>query len=420
VIGWIYCRETLSYVQETNVEIYATPSPLPNPFDASLIEPESQHTFYLGGATLALDILNNVLIKSTVLETHGAGECLVGDPLGRVPGSGLLHHAVDLLEGETLCLGDEEVGVDEGAGAKTTPDEEDGRPQVALILVDHVRCDGSNDAVPEPVGGGRESDTTGADGEREDLTNENPCARTPSGSKEEDEDGNEGDLGVDSGDVVGDWVTSSVEVGVVESNSHTNDGDEELADQHAEGTPEEKRTTADLLHGVEGDGCRADVNESEDERDDEGVADSTGRLEERCGEIENEVDSSPLLHHLERGSENGLAEVGVGLEDGTGEAVSPRADPVGVGDNLTFVLGVGDNLGKLGLDVLGVSGLSSKAGESTTGSLNTTLLDEVARGLGEEEDTGGEDDGPSKLNGNGNAVGTSVGAVLGSICNNGS
>lgn len=112
-------------------------------------------------------------------------------------------------------------------------------------------------------------------------------------------------------------------MGLVETNSDTDDGDEELADQHTKGTPEEKRTTTNLLHCVERDGGRADVDESEDEGDDEGVADSTSRLEEDGGVVEDEVDTGPLLHHLQRGTEDGLAEVGVGLEDGAREAVGP-------------------------------------------------------------------------------------------------
>lgn len=47
------------------------------------------------------------------------------NPLGGVSWSGLLHHAVNLLKGKTLGLWNQEVSVDEGDGAKTSPDEED-------------------------------------------------------------------------------------------------------------------------------------------------------------------------------------------------------------------------------------------------------------------------------------------------------
>jgi hypothetical protein len=39
-------------------------------------------------------------------------------PLGRGTGGGLLHYFVNLLQSETLGLGDQEVGVDKRTGAK--------------------------------------------------------------------------------------------------------------------------------------------------------------------------------------------------------------------------------------------------------------------------------------------------------------
>jgi hypothetical protein len=97
-----------------------------------------------------------------------------------------------------------------------------------------------------------------------------------------------------------------------------------LADQHTEGADDEERATAELLNGVEGYWSRADVDKSEDQGDQEGVADGIGRLEERCGVVEDEVDTSPinqlakakrvdkalnspLLHHLKRGTQDGAA-----------------------------------------------------------------------------------------------------------------
>ena len=78
--------------------------------------------------------------------------------------------------------------------------------------------------VPEPVGGGGKGNTTGADREREDLANDDPGTRAPGAGKEEDEDGDEGNLGVDSRDVYSAGLTSGVLEGLVESNSDTNDG----------------------------------------------------------------------------------------------------------------------------------------------------------------------------------------------------
>merc|ERR1712137_443333 len=160
----------------------------------------------LEGGAPALDILD-LGVQLAIL--HGSGGEGGGRlPLGGSAGSGLLHHLVDLLEGQTLGLRNEEVGVDERTSAEASPHEEDAGLEVALIDADHVRGDDSDDSVPEPVGGGGKGNTTGADREREDLANDDPGTRTPGAGKEEDEDGDEGDLGVDGRDVDGTSLTS--------------------------------------------------------------------------------------------------------------------------------------------------------------------------------------------------------------------
>lgn len=148
--------------------------------------------------------------------------------------------------------------------------------------------------VPQPVGSSGESNTTGADRQREDLANDNPSTRAPGGGEEEDEDGNEGDLGIDSRDVVGNGVSDGIGVGLVEADGDTDDGNEELADEHTKGTPHEERATADLLNSVEGDGGGADVDEGEDEGDQEDVGDGTGGLQEDGRVVEDEVNTSPV------------------------------------------------------------------------------------------------------------------------------
>lgn len=345
------------------------------------------------------------------------GKGLGGDPASRGARSRLGHHLVDLLERETLGLGHEEVRVDEGAGAETTPDEEDGRLHVALVGTSHVRGDDGNDGVPEPVGGGGQANTTRADGQREDLADDDPGAGAPGRGEEEDEDGNEGDLGVDGRDVVGEGLGRIGGIGVrlVEANRDTNDGDEELADQHAEGTIEEDGPATPLLNRVERDGGRADVDDGEDHGDEEGVADGTRGLEEGSRVVEDEVDTGPLLHHLERGTEDGLAQVGIAVPERTLEAVGPAAEPRGGGDELALELLVGDNLGELILDVLGLLGLATQTRQSIGSGLDISALNKVAGGVGQEEETGGEDDGPEELDRNGDAIGAGILATLAGV-----
>jgi len=282
-----------------------TPSRIPKSYLDFLLSAmgpmRTMNMLYLG------DVL---LIETTPFgHTHFLAESGMWLPCGRGTSSRLSKHVIDLLEGQSLSLGDEEVGVDESACAQTTPNPEDVGTEITLVRSDHIRGDDSDDGVPEPVGGGRDGDTTGSDGEREDFTDEHPSTWTPSRGKEEDEDGDEGDLGVDGGDVVCDGATVD-DVGVIETLGDTDNGNEELANEHAKSTPYEKWPSSEPLNGPEGDGSRADVDEGEDERDQEGVLDGTSRLEERSRIVEDEVDTSPLLHHLERGSQDRATDVG--------------------------------------------------------------------------------------------------------------
>jgi hypothetical protein len=371
--------------------------------------------------TVPLDHGGAALLEAALDESVGRA------PLGRGPGGGLGHHLVDLLEGETLCLGDEEVGVDEGDGAEAAPDEEDGRLEVTLVGADHVGGDDGDDGVPEPVGGGGEGDTARADGKGEDLADEDPGTGTPGGGEEEDEDGDEGDLGVDGGDVVGARGAVGEGGGVVETLSHTDDSDQELADEHTERTDEEECAATELLHSVEGERGGADVDEGEDERDQEGVADGAGRLQEGSGVVEDEVDTGPLLHHLERGTEDSLAEVGVGLEEGSLEAVGPARDPATGGDKLALVLLVGNDFSKLKLNHgpelsrLGVGGVdTTDLHQSLLGLIGTAALDKVTRGVREAGNTTTEDKTPGELDTNGDAVLASVTTTLDAIVDTGS
>lgn len=341
-------------------------------------------------------------------------------PLGRLAGSGLLHHLVYLLERETLCLRNQEVGVDEGASAQASPDEEDGRLQVSTLLTNHVRGDDSNNGVPEPVGGSGQANATRSDGKRENLANDDPSARSPGGSKPEDEDGDESNLGIDRRDVVGDAVGGVGRVGVrvVETNSDTDNGNQELADQHAKRTDDQDGSATESFDGPERERRGANVDESEDQRDQESVANGASRLEERGGVVEDEVDTSPLLHHLKRSTQDGSAKVGLGTEHAALETVGPATEPGGGGNESALVFLIGNDFGNLSLDVLGVGGLAANARQSVDGLLNLTLLDEVSWRIGQEEQANSKDQSPGELNSDGDAVCSRVIEVLGGIDNN--
>jgi len=126
--------------------------------------------------------VNLSLSDLTVLgHAHLVGEGSSGSPASRVTWGNLLKHLVNLLKRQTLGLRHKEVSVDASAGAQSTPDEEHLGTEVALTLglADHVGSDGGDDCVPQPVAGGRETDTAGTDRQREDLTDQDPSAGTP-------------------------------------------------------------------------------------------------------------------------------------------------------------------------------------------------------------------------------------------------
>jgi hypothetical protein len=173
--------------------------------------------------------------------------------------------------------------------------------------------------------------------------------RTPGSCEKEDVDANEGDL----------RGNSSVVVLTLTTGSNTNDTNNELADQHAESSPDEDGTTSVTLNDVERDRSRADIDQSGDETDEEGVRNRAQSLEESGTKVENEVDTSPLLHHLEGGSEDGSAQVGRWVSETALEAVQPSSKVTRVWDNGQFVLVICDDFSQFLLDVFGAFGFTT-------------------------------------------------------------
>ncbi|KAG7847878.1 hypothetical protein KL941_002057 [Ogataea angusta] len=317
------------------------------------------------------------------------------------PWSGLLQHLVDLLQSQALGFRNQHHGIQKTAATQRAPDEEHLGPQIALVAVNHVRGDDGNDTVPQPVGGGRQTDTSGSDWQWENLSDNNPGSRTPGRSKEEDVDADEGDHGTDG------FLVVAVD--------GTGNGHDKLTHNHTCGTVDHERTTAEFLNRVERQRSRHHVDDGGDHGDQELVVDGAELLEEGGTEVEDEVDTGPLLHHLHGGSEDGFSEVRRGLSESAGEAGSPRL-PVAPGWNdALFVLVVGHDLGEFLLDVVGVDRLASESGEHLGGLVELALEDVVSRGFWEQEQSTSEDDGPDQLQSNRNSVGARVVSVLGAV-----
>ena len=145
------------------------------------------------------------------------------------------------------------------------------------MLAHHVGGDDGDDAVPEPVTRGGESDAAGADGDWEDLADDDPGAGAPGGGEEEDVDADESDEGSGCAVVIGE--------------SSTDGSDDELANDHAEGTPDEDRAAAEALDGPERDRGGADVDNGKNHGDEERVVDRAEGLEENRGVVEDEIDT---------------------------------------------------------------------------------------------------------------------------------
>lgn len=193
-------------------------------------------------------------------------------PRRRLARARLLEHAINLLQRQALRLGDEKVREENAERASRAPHEEDFRPEIALVRIHHVRGDVPDDEVPEPVGRSGQRDALCADGQWEDLPDDDPRGGTPGGGEEEDVEAGEDDEADTRG------------LGALVGGTH--DGDDEFADKHADGAVDEERAAAEFLDSPEGDGGGDDVYDGGDHADEEFVLDAD-LLEESGAVIED-------------------------------------------------------------------------------------------------------------------------------------
>jgi hypothetical protein len=140
-------------------------------------------------------------------------------------------------------------------------------------------------------------------------------------------------------------------------------------------------------------------------------------LEEGGTEEEDEVDTGPLLHHLQRSTQDSTTEVAVGLPERSLEAVGPWREVAALRNNRQLVLVVGNDFSQLLSDILRIFRLSTDRSESLCSLLVLALLDKVTRRFWQEEDTNTEDQGPQELDSNRDTVWSTVHTVLGGVDN---
>ena len=181
----------------------------------------------------------------------------------RRDGRRVLVEEVDLLERETLGLGNAEVGEDEAAQARRAPNEEhlDTEAGVARTGVDEVGSGVTDTEVPEPVGRDGERHGLGTDVKGEDLAGDDPRDGSPGGGEGGNVDANKGNERLLAGLVV-------------DGDSNANDRDEVLADTHDGGTVEEERAATEPLDTPHTRKGHEHVDDVGGDRDQEGVLDT--------------------------------------------------------------------------------------------------------------------------------------------------
>ena len=147
-------------------------------------------------------------------------------------------------------------------------------------------------AVPEPIGRGRQTDTARSNRKREDLSNDHPGTRAPGSSEEGDVEADEGDHG----------RNSSIVFFRGPAGCDTNDGDDKLHDDHSCASDDKDLAATEAFDCPKGDRRRTYVDKCRDERDEEGVLNRAKGGEKDRSEVEDEVNSSQLLHHLHENS----------------------------------------------------------------------------------------------------------------------
>lgn len=254
------------------------------------------------------------------------------------------------------------------------------------------------------VGGSRQRQRLGTGLEAEDLTVDNPGERAPGGGEEEDVDADKGDGGLLRGQVVHDNLAGVV-LARGQSSQH---GDEELRDAHADGTPEKQGATSPAVDGPHTGKSRSDVDGRGDHTDNKTVGEARV-LEVLRSVVEDEVDTSQLLERLESAAGE------LALEDGGLEAVEVATSADG-----GLVIVVGLDLGNLLGDVGVVLGKAADLGQGLGGAVDVALLDEETGRLGQEKHAEEEDERPGELDGDGDAVGSSILTGVRCVVNNGS
>jgi len=301
-----------------------------------------------------------------------SNDALRGFPAGGLPGLDVQDvHSVNLLKGTALGLVDEEE--DDEDGSETAAGED-----VTVTEVNGAVDEGSEEGdeeVPGPVGGGGNSHAGSTVTEGVHLTTDGPDNGTPGSGKTDNEEAGEDNHS----------NTGRVRRGVGVQNLVTNGSPDHEANEHPGGTDHKTVAASIVLNNVQARQGHTEVDSAKDNLGNERVA-QTDTLEDASSVVEDEVGTGQLLQRLQSDSKHSPVE-----HARTGENLVPR----GIASVLLLVqllLHIGHLLSNNAV----VGGDTVELRHDVASLLNTAVAVGITRGLGQEESTDTQDQGPGE------------------------
>ena len=265
---------------------------------------------------LLIVVMSNLSLDITMLSTVNQ----LGNDTG-LPGRstevrntvGILEHGLNLLEGLTSGLREQEENVDESTGIEDT-EEQVGLP---LDIGESNGGEHAESSVESPVSGGRKSHTLTTEAEREQLWGISPGNGTPGRSERGDEEicaGNES-LGGSASDLHGlsgnmvDTAGNNFTLG----SKNTRVG--KHPDGHKKGADHECRTTTPAINEEKSRDSHEHIDDVLNRGGEESsVSSVTGHLENVGNVVHHDVHTSELRPNLAESSDHGTVNH-VGLEE---------------------------------------------------------------------------------------------------------
>jgi len=280
-------------------------------------------------------------------------------------------HSVDLLEGATLMLTEEEVS-DKSTGKVA------GGEDVTVAVIDVVGDEAGEEGdqeVPSPVTGGSDTHGLCSVTSRVEFTDNTPNDGCPScgvsGDEKTCEDDHDG--------TCSSCVDALLELEVTDRGKHHEHG------EHPEATENEGLATTNILNDPKTTKGADEVDSTEDSSSDETVAD-TNRIEDGRTVVEEEVGTRQLLEHLETSSEGNTV----------GHTRTSKDLPEGVVSSSLLHVELGLDLADLAVDRRVVLRYTVDVGDSVSSLVDLSSAVVPARTFWKKPDTTSHDSGPNE------------------------